>query len=254
MQNFNMPQHASTHTASLRERRLWPHLLLFATMITSSACSKMPEKQAQTQPEKKSYSTLGQEFADTLTRLKKQGSPVDKNEFVLGVRLVLSNSQSGMSKDEVEQLITALQKVMTNTAVTTVAPARGGKFQDDYAKLNAERPGVTVTASGVQYEVLQAGHGKQAKPSDTVMIKYVGKLSNGAGFDTSGKDGEPKSINIDKIAIPGLKEALLLMHEGDKFRVVIPPKMGFVNFGNNRLRRRVLIYDIELVKVESPAK
>ena len=46
--------------------------------------------------------------------------------------------------------------------------------------------------------------------------------------------------------MPGLREALLLMHEGDKWRVVIPPRMGFGRIGNNQLRKRDLIYELEL--------
>ena len=44
------------------------------------------------------------------------------------------------------------------------------------------------------------------------------------------------------------------MNEGAKWRVVIPPRMGFKNAGNNMLRRRDLIYDIELVSVETSAR
>jgi FKBP-type peptidyl-prolyl cis-trans isomerase len=42
------------------------------------------------------------------------------------------------------------------------------------------------------------------------------------------------------------------MNEGAKWRVVIPPSMGFKASGNNMLRRRDLIYEIELVAVEAP--
>ena len=50
-----------------------------------------------------------------------------------------------------------------------------------------------------------------------------------------------------------MQEALLLMNQGARWRVVIPPSMGFAKSGNNQLRRRDLIYDIELVAVETPA-
>jgi len=48
-----------------------------------------------------------------------------------------------------------------------------------------------------------------------------------------------------------LKEALLLMREGARWRVVVPPNAGFGSFGNNLLRKRDLIYEIELVSVDS---
>ena len=130
-------------------------------------------------------------------------------------------------------------------------PARERGFMDDFAALNARREGVTSLPSGVQYEVLTAGSGAQPTPGDTVAIQYEGKLTTGVVFDTTYDDGEPLRLAIDAIAVPGLREALLLMHAGDKWRVVIPPSMGFGRIGNNQLRKRDLIYELELVAVES---
>ncbi len=57
-------------------------------------------------------------------------------------------------------------------------------------------------------------------------------------------------MRMDEIIVPGLKEALLLMQEGARWRVVIPPHMGFGASGKKLLRKRDLIYEIELVAVE----
>ena len=133
-------------------------------------------------------------------------------------------------------------------------PARERGFMDDYAALNARREGVVSLPSGVQYEVLKAGSGPQPAPGDTIAIQYEGKLATGVVFDTTYDDGEPLRLAVDSIVVPGLREALLLMHQGDKWRIVIPPSMGFGRIGNNQLRKRDLIYELELVSVESPPK
>ena len=129
--------------------------------------------------------------------------------------------------------------------------ARQGAYKDDFAALNARRDTVVTLPSGVQYEVLATGNGATPQPDDTVMLYYTGSLSDGRVFDSTQNTDGPLSIELASIAVPGLREALLLMPEGSHWRVVVPPSEGFARSGNNRLRRRDLIYDIELVSIGS---
>jgi len=128
--------------------------------------------------------------------------------------------------------------------------ARQGAYKDDFAALNAGRESVVTLPSGVQYEILAPGNGATPQPGDAVQLRYTGSLSDGRVFDSTANLDAPLTIDLDTIVIPGLREALLLMPEGSHWRVVIPPSQGFANAGNNRLRRRDLIYDIELVGID----
>ena len=131
------------------------------------------------------------------------------------------------------------------------APARTGAYRDDFAALNAQRQDVTILPSGVQYEVLEAGNGHVGGPGSTVTMYYEGSLTDGIVFDSNLTDAEPRMVEVDTIALPGFREIAALMDEGAHWRVVIPPSAGFGRIGNNKLRRRDLIYDIRLVSVES---
>jgi len=211
--------------------------------------------QAKTDKSSKSYYKQGREIANRLIKTKKLGQQKAKDDLLRGVSDVLSGTRSGFSKKQKKALLEALKKAIADDEVAqqeSVEPARGNQFVDDYANLNAERPEVQKTASGLQYEVLRSGNGAQPSEADNVLVNYKGSLSNGTVFDSTYGKGEAAPLKMSEIVVPGLKEALLLMHEGDKWRVVIPPKLGFINFGNNRLRRRDLIYEIELVEVQSP--
>lgn len=126
-------------------------------------------------------------------------------------------------------------------------PIRARDHVDDYAQLNALREGVVSLPSGVQYEVLQAGSGKPPRADDTVTVHYRAMLANGVEFDNTYEQGEPALLHLDHYLVPGLKEALLLMKEGDEWRVTIPAKMGFS--GGRFLRKRDLIYEIVLIAV-----
>lgn len=126
-------------------------------------------------------------------------------------------------------------------------PVRSRGYIDDYAELNATREGVVVLPSGVQYEVLREGSGKRPRANDSVKVHYKAMLATGVEFDNTYEQGEPASFQLDQYLVPGLKEALLLMKEGDEWRVTIPAKMGF--HGGRFLRKRDLIYEITLISV-----
>jgi len=78
---------------------------------------------------------------------------------------------------------------------------------------NAGKPGVITTASGLQYQVLQEGKGRQPSATDLVRVNYAGSLVDGREFDR----GEGIEFPLNRV-IPGWTEGLQLMKEGGKTR------------------------------------
>lgn len=118
---------------------------------------------------------------------------------------------------------------------------------------NGRKPGVKATASGLQYEVLAEGKagGKQPTDASKVSVHYEGKLVNGTVFDSSYARGEPIEFPLNAV-IPGWTEGLQLMSEGDKFRLTIPPALGYGAEGTQGGPigpNEALIFEVELLKV-----
>lgn len=205
----------------------------------------------------RTHYSIGYEVGGYLASLEESSETgIDLKGVLKGMLDALSGSEPLVSAAERRATLERLRAAMAEAGDqpgpgARPLEARERGFMDDYAALNARREGVVSLPSGVQYEVLKAGSGAQPAPGDRVAIQYEGKLATGVVFDTTYDDAEPLRLAIDSIAVPGLREALLLMHEGDKWRVVIPPRMGFGRIGNNQLRKRDLIYELELVSVES---
>ena len=197
----------------------------------------------------------GYEFGFQLALMKQKQPDIELEDALKGLLDGLAESNQEISNVE---MCAALQAVENKATVSELPQiqARSGAYKDDYAALNARREGVVTLPSGVQYEVLKSGNGEQPQAVDAVLISYQASLTNGTVFDTTYDDGEPLLMPLEDIVVPGLKEALLLMKEGAKWQVVIPPSMGFGRSGNNMLRRRDLIYDIELISIDrtKPAK
>jgi FKBP-type peptidyl-prolyl cis-trans isomerase FklB len=202
--------------------------------------------------------SAGYAFGGQLARLQGQQPGIELEAVFRGILDALSGGKPRLSEAEMHAALKALEpggadaRPEAGTAPQIRPRARSGGYKDDFAALNARREGVVTLPSGVQYEVLKAGSGTQPSAGGAVLVSYQGSLTNGVVFDTTYEDGKPVRLQLDEVVVPGLKEALLLMKQGAKWHVVIPPSMGFGRSGNNQLRRRDLIYEIELVAVEAP--
>ena len=123
----------------------------------------------------------------------------------------------------------------------------------DYLAKNASSPGVTTTASGLQYQVIEPGEAKRASPAptDRVTVHYRGRLLDGTEFDNSDSHGQAAAFSVNSV-IKGWREALLLMKPGAKWRLFVPPELGYdLNSPPNIPPASLLIFDLELAKVES---
>lgn len=119
-----------------------------------------------------------------------------------------------------------------------------------YLENNKKEAGVVTTASGLQYKVVTTGKGKMPKATDNVTVHYVGKLIDGTVFDSSRDRNEPATFNVSGI-ITGWTEALQLMHEGDRWTIVLPASIGYgeQGAGSQIPPHATLIFDVELIKV-----
>ena len=119
-----------------------------------------------------------------------------------------------------------------------------------FLEANAKKEGVTVTKSGLQYQVLREGTGRSPKSTDKVRCHYEGTLIDGTVFDSSYRRGEPADFPLNGV-IPGWTEGVQLMKEGAKYRFFIPYLLGYGErgAGSSIPPYSTLIFDVELVKV-----
>ncbi|MCS6971278.1 MAG: DUF4340 domain-containing protein [Planctomycetes bacterium] len=120
-----------------------------------------------------------------------------------------------------------------------------GKTVRQWLADNAQLPGVTTTASGLQYQVLESGPAQAPTPalSDRVRVAYRGTLVDGTEFDAS-QDAEFAVSGV----IKGWTEALQLMRPGDRWRLFIPPELGYGEAGSPPKigPHQILIFEVQL--------
>ncbi len=115
---------------------------------------------------------------------------------------------------------------------------------------NAQKDGVTVTASGLQYEVIVQGEGAKPGPSSRVKTHYHGTLIDGTVFDSSVNRGQPIDFPVNGV-IAGWTEALQLMPVGSKYRLYIPYQLAYGERGAGASIKpySALIFDVELIDI-----
>ena len=128
----------------------------------------------------------------------------------------------------------------------TAAKSEGERFLAE----NAKRPEVTVTPSGLQYEVLNEGTGRSPKATDTVRCHYHGTLIDGTVFDSSYQRNQPADFGLNQV-IAGWTEGVQLMKEGAKYRFYLPYHLAYGEHGagNSIPPFATLVFDVELLKV-----
>lgn len=117
---------------------------------------------------------------------------------------------------------------------------------------NAKRDDITVTASGLQYEVMVAGDGEKPTASSTVRTHYHGTLINGKVFDSSVERGEPAEFPVNGV-IAGWTEALQLMAVGSKWKLYLPYQLAYGErgAGGDIGPYQALVFEVELIDIVS---
>ena len=126
---------------------------------------------------------------------------------------------------------------------TTQGPAMMAMPPAQFMAANGKRAGVKTTASGLEYEVLTKGEGPTPTIADAALVEYKGSLVSGQVFDQS---KQPVPMQISQV-VPGFAEALTLMPRGAKYRVWIPPQLGYGDRAAGPIpANSVLVFDITM--------
>lgn len=138
--------------------------------------------------------------------------------------------------------------------VSEQGAAKYGKNKETgevFLKENGMRSEVKVTASGLQYEVINEGEGAMPGPEDQVTVHYHGTLIDGTVFDSSVSRGEPATFGVNQV-IKGWTEALQLMNKGAKYRLYIPQDLAYganPHPGGPIEPFMALVFDVELIEI-----
>ena len=200
--------------------------------------------------DKLSYA-LGHNIAHQMIGMGLQKS-LNIDDYAAAIADVLQGRPPKMSHEEVQQVLehffTELEQRQQAEAAERgkAAKSEGEAFLAE----NKKRAGVVTTPSGLQYEIVKEGNGRQPKASDTVQCHYEGTLIDGTVFDSSYRRGMPAEFGLRQV-IAGWTEGVQLMKEGSIFKFYIPYNLAYGERGTGAdiPPYAALIFTVELIKI-----
>jgi FKBP-type peptidyl-prolyl cis-trans isomerase FkpA len=181
---------------------------------------------------------FGKDFGST-------GIKFDYKSFIQGAEDVLEGKNTKITAEEAAEKVQAAYIALMSKQAEPFRQAEAAFLAE-----NAQKSGIKVTGSGLQYEVISEGSGARPQPTDTVQVNYEGTLANGEVFDSSYSRGEPTEFPLNQV-IPGWTEGIQLMSEGSSYRFYIPSGLAY---GDNGISGVIppfstLIFNVELLSI-----
>jgi FKBP-type peptidyl-prolyl cis-trans isomerase len=233
-------------------RRLATFLMAPVLAGALSACqeqAKEPEPMTLDTPEKRLSYGIALRMGE---RMAADGMTMDVDAYALGMRDAFDGTEPRLSEEEITAEMMAFQEKMQAERDGEQAAMSEGNSEAGAAFLaeNAQREGVMVTESGLQYEVVEAGAGASPSVDDQVEVHYRGTLIDGTVFDSSYDRGQTVTFGVTQV-IAGWTEALQLMKEGATYKLYIPSELAYGSGGAGQIigPNATLIFEVELVAI-----
>ncbi len=219
--------------------------LLFYAVVASFlvSCNNESEKiNLVTQRDSLSYafgvniaSSLKQDQLDTL---------INTDLLINGFNDVIANTNPQMTS---EQAVKTIQSYFL--AIQEKETAKSKAESEKFLAEIANKEGVKVLPSGLQYKVIKEGKGEKPKAEQKVKVYYTGKLINGTVFDEATK--EAAEFQLNNSIIPAWLEGLQLMSVGSKYEFYVPFQLGYGENGYPGVipPYSTLIFEIELLSI-----
>ena len=221
-------------------------VVVFVSSLFSCTQNAVTNKSLETELDSVSYA-IGLDMA---MKLKANFSEVDKDLFIQGYRNGIDSTDVLLEEANLNAVISgyfAKKQQLENEKKFEAVKKEG----EDFLEANKSNEGVQVTASGLQYIVMNAGSGEKPTTADRVKVHYHGTLIDGTVFDSSVDRGTPSEFGITQV-IKGWTEGLQLMPTGSKYKFFIPQELAY---GSNPRPNgpikpyAALVFEVELLEI-----
>jgi len=118
-----------------------------------------------------------------------------------------------------------------------------------FLEKNSKKAGVFETASGLQYEIVKVATGEKPGESSNVTVHQRAMLLGGKILDDTYKENKPMEFNLSDV-IDGYREGLMMMSAGSRYRLFVPPELGWGKKGSGgRIGPyAVVVFDVALIE------
>ncbi|WP_165967476.1 FKBP-type peptidyl-prolyl cis-trans isomerase [Luteimonas aestuarii] len=247
----------------MKTKTLAATAVLCATALVLSGCkpiegdgnrSSTAFADLKDEKQKVSY-VIGTQVGESLAPAKDE---IDLDVLVGAMKDAIDGKPSTVDEAQAMQVMQAFSERMQAVQMAKLEEDKQKNAAEGEAFLagNAKKDGVQTTASGLQYEVLEAGDGPRPSATDTVRVHYKGTLLDGETFDSSYDRNEPVQFALNQV-VPGWQEGLQLMPVGSKYRLWVPGALGYGEMGTPGGPigpNATLVFEVELLEIVNAAQ
>lgn len=124
------------------------------------------------------------------------------------------------------------------------------KASSEFLDKNRKKKGIIETSSGLQYQIIEEGDGRQPDQDSEITVNQRILLIDGTVIKDTYRTGELDTFDLFE-GIEGLKEGIPLMKEGARYKFFVPPELawGKRGAGSKIGPYATLIFDIRLLKI-----
>lgn len=185
-------------------------------------------------------------------QLKQGGAEIDIETLTEALRAAYTGGELALTPEQAANIRNEyIAKRRAEAEAEQAGQAASNAAEGDKFLLeNAQKEGVEVTDSGLQYQVITMGEGPKPAATDTVTVHYRGTLLNGTEFDSSYSRNQEATFGLNQV-IPGWTEGLQLMPVGSKFKFFIPSNLAYGPNGPPSIGpNATLVFEVELLGIQ----
>lgn len=232
--------------------------LIAASVLALTACNqetKQADVKLETLAEQQAYgigASVGNFLNQDLADKKDIGIELDQALLMRGFEDALAGNAK-IDDEKIREVLTELDSaVQTKQEEKSKVESEKSKAEGEaFLVENANKEGVTVTESGLQYEVMSEGEGAKPVATDIVKVHYKGTLLDGTEFDSSYSRNEPTTFPLNRV-IPGWTEGLQLMPVGSKYKFTIPSDLAYGERDLGKIpANSTLVFEVELLEIQN---
>ena len=225
-------------------------LTTIGVLVTAAgvlACGGGSVDHVETFEDRSSYA-VGMDIGRSIAQA---GGEFELDVMFQGIRDVLEERDLLLTDDEQRTVLQELGARLQQAQQDEREAVAQRNLEEGQAFLaaNQSKNGVTTTASGLQYQVLEEGSGPKPRADQRVTVHYTGTFTDSTKFESSLDSGEPVTFGVSEV-IPGWTEGLQLMSVGSKYRFFIPSDLAYGPTGSRGMEpNRTLIFEVELLEI-----
>ena len=235
---------------------------VLASALAGLSCNspaQTSDREDASEVEERSYS-VGYDLGEqTLEGLAADGLTLDTASIIRGLSDAIAGRDSQVSERRMRAVLADIEREvggrqanerLKSDPVFRAWAEENLRLSREFHASFADETGVTTSPSGMQHRVIATGSGRSATKNDAIVATFTARLQSGYVFG----EGRETEFVVDEL-MPGARQMVMQMREGDHWYVALPPALAFGLAGRDSDigPNETVLIDVRIIDVREPS-